>query len=419
MSKMATEENLEITMLFKKIHLALAIGATLAAPAVMAQSSVQLYGKLYPYFLSERGSGATGKAESVSTLSAAGTGISGVPRAFGLVSGNSRLGFRGQEDLGGGLKAVFQLEGVANIDDGRGTGEGGGFQFNRNTYVGLESKGLGSVQFGLNDTILKNYGDTIGLLGVSSGTFMSTSSVFRRAAFGSSSASSFHLRRANSITYETPEIAGFVGGIQWSTNEEKTATRDPRVLSMGVKWDNGPFYVALAHEIHYDIFGGSRNVPTAQRNNAATDPSTSKDRATQFTVEWRLNKQHKFEFDAIRKEYDESASVAGRFSSYRNMAYLLAMENRWNDQWRTSANYSRATAGTCTRVGAACNTDGLEGSKFTIGAAYYLSRRTYLFSAASLIRNGKSARFSNTELGGAPAPGEDVKHLALGLNHSF
>lgn len=406
-------------MKLRKIPLAVAVGAILASPVVMAQSSVQLYGKLYPYYLSESGSGATEKGATVSTLAATPTGEGGVPRAFGMVSGNSRLGLRGQEDLGGGLKAVFQLEGVAGVDDGRGAAANGGFMFNRNTYVGLADKRFGSLQLGVNDTILKTYGDTIGVLGVSSGTFMSTSSVFRRASFGPSSASSFHLRRANSITYETPQFAGVTGGIQWSTNEEKTEIRDPRVLSMGVKWDNGPFYVALAHEIHHDLYGGSRNVPSAQRNNGATDPTRSKDRATQVTVEWRLNKQHKFEFDAIRKEYNESASTAGRFASYRNMAYLLAMENRWSDKWRTSAHYVRATAGNCTRVAAACTTDGLEGSKITVGAAYYLSRRTYLFTAASMIRNGKSARFSNTELGGAPTPGEDIKHFALGLSHNF
>ena len=406
-------------MKLRKIPLAVAVCAILAAPVVMAQSSVQIYGKLYPYLLDEKGSGATEKGATVSTLAATPTGEGGVNRVRGMVSGNSRLGFRGQEDLGGGLNAVFQLEGVASVDDGTGAAAGGGFMFNRNTYVGLEDKRFGSLQLGVNDTILKNYGDTIGLLGVSSGTFMSTSSVFRRAAFGPSSASSFHLRRANSVTYETPEFGGVTGGIQWSTDEAKTEIRDPRVLSMGVKYDNGPFYVALAHEIHYDLYGGSRNAPTAQRNNGATDPTRSKDRATQFTVEWRMNKQHKFEFDAIRKEYNENAATAGRFSSYRNMAYLLAMENRWSDQWRTSAHYVMATAGNCTRVAAACTTDGLEGKKVTVGAAYYLSKRTYLFTAASRITNGKSARFSNAELGGAPTPGEDITHFAVGLSHSF
>jgi predicted porin len=292
--------------------------------------------------------------------------------------------------------------------------------FNRNTFVGLDGA-WGSVKLGNFDTIFKNYGDTIGILGLSSGTFLSSSGLLRRAGFGPSGASSFHLRRTNSVQYETPEFAGVQAGIQWSTNEAKTEnpSRDPRLLSMGVKWDNGPFYVALAHEIHYDLYGGSANAPTAMRNNGATDPTRSKDRATQFTVEWRATKQHKFAFDAIRKEYEENASVAGRFQSYDNMAYMLSMENRWTDQWRTAAHYVHSTAGSCSRVAAVCTTDGLDGKKFTLAAAYYLSKRTYLFAAGSVIKNGAAARYTNTESGTSPNPGEDIKHFAVGISHNF
>jgi len=404
-------------MTIKKTFLAIAIGSIVAAPAALAQSSVQIYGKLFPYVVNEQGSGATPVGTPVATFSARPGGTNLVGDTTGLAAGNSRLGFRGKEDLGGGLKAIFQLEGVVAVDNGSGSG-GGGFIFNRDTFVGLDGA-FGTVKLGLVDTIFKNYGDTIGTLGVSSGTFLSSSDVLRKTGFGTSSASSFHLRRANSVQYETPEFNGVQAGVQYSTDEAKTATRDPRVISMGVKYDKGPFYVAIAHEIHHDLFGGSRNAPTAMRNNGITDPTRSKDRATQLTLEYRLNKKHKFEFDVIRKEYSENATVAGRFNSYENTAFLLAMENRWSEQWRTSANYVVSKAGSCSRVRAACSTEGLDAKKFTIGAAYYLSKRTYLFTAASKIANGKSARHSNTEFGGDPAPGEDIKHMALGLSHNF
>jgi predicted porin len=391
----------------------------LIGSAAMAQSSVQLYGKLYPYFLHEKGTSPTAAGTPVSTLSATPTGTLGVGGINGFTSGNSRWGMRGTEDLGGGLKANFQLESQLQVDDGTGGSSAGALVFNRNTYVGLEGH-WGEIKLGNHDTIFKEYGDTIGFLGLSSGTFMSTSNVLRKTGFGSSSASSFHLRRANSVIYETPEIAGFTGGIDWSTNEDPSGqARNRHVVSMGVKWDNGPFYVALAHEIHYDLFGGSANAPTALRNNGATDPTRSKDKATQLAVEWRPTKQHKFEFDAIRKEYNEDATVAGRFSNYHNMAYLLAMENRWGDKWRTSAHLVLSRAGSCTRVAAACNTDGLEGKQITIGGAYYLSKRTYLWSAVSRLINGKSARFNNDDFDQNPNPGEDINHFAIGISHSF
>ena len=406
-------------MTIKKTLLAIAISSAVIAPTVaLAQSSVQIYGKLYPHLLNEEGSGASRVGTPVATFAASPTGVNAVGNTTGMVSGNSRIGFRGKEDLGGGLNAIFQLEGVAGIDNGSGAGAGGGFMFNRDTFVGLDG-GFGTLRAGLVDTIFKNYGDTLGILGVSSGTFMSSSDVLRKTGFGTSSASSFHLRRANSVQYETPEFNGVQAGLQYSTDEAKTATRDPRVISMGLKYDNGPFYVALAHELHHDLFGGSRNVSSSMRNNGASDPTRSKDRATQLTLEYRLNKNHKFEFDVIRKEYKENATVTGRFNSYENTASMVAMENRWSEQWRTAANYISSKAGSCGRVATTCSTDGLEGKKFTIGAAYYLSKRTLLFTTASLIANGKSARHSNTEYGADPSPGEDIKHVAIGLSHSF
>jgi predicted porin len=399
-------------MKLKKLTLAAAVAAAASAP-VMAQTSVTIYGKLYPYLLNESGSHASAAGTPVATLAAPATGVSNVTRATAMQSANSRLGFRGTEDLGGGMKANFQLEGVAKLDDG-----GGPFQFGRNTFVELVG-GFGSIKLGNHDTIFKEYGDTIGVLGLSSGSFMSTSDLLRKTGFGTSSSSSFHLRRPNSIIYTTPEWHDVSAGFQFSTDEVVGGPRKPRVASMGVRWDTEQLYVALAHEIHWDIFGGSNNAPAAMRNSAITDRTHSKDQATEFVVEWRPNKTHKIEFDAVRKQYKETATVAGRFASYRNMAYLVNWEARWSSQWRTDAYVVRSQAGSCSRVAALCTTDGLEGTKYTAAAGYSLSKRTMLFAAASLIKNGKSARYSNVELGNGPTPGEDIRQIALGVSHNF
>ncbi|MEO7133613.1 MAG: porin, partial [Vicinamibacterales bacterium] len=395
-------------MHLKQIPLALVIGAALATSPASAQksgskgsggSSITIYGKAYPFAIYEDGSGATAVGTTVSTLSGTLRGVDAINKAKGLQSGNSRLGFRGREDLGDGLSAVFQLEGTVSVDDGVGG------RFNRDTYVGLEGK-FGAIRLGNVDTVFKNYGDTLGLLGISSGTFMSTSDVLRKTGFGTSSSSSFHLRRANSIVYETPEVANFQVGLQVSSNEGVPAGRAPKVYSMGVKYDNGPFYVAIAHEIHRDLFGGSFNAPSAQRNSADL-AVRSRDHATQLTVEYRLNKVHKFEFDVIRKNYAESAFTTGRFQDYKNTAFLFSTESTWG-QWRTGAYYVRSQAGSCSRVNAVCSTDGLEGSKVTAGASYYFSRRTYAFASVSRLNNGKGARYDSSELGASPNPGEDI-----------
>ncbi len=387
-----------------------------AAPRVVLPSAtgLQLYGRLYPYVLEERGSGATAPGTPLATIAstATPTGVNALGRRWGMEAGNSRLGFRGVEDLGGGLKARFQLEGTVDVDGG------GGYRFNRDTFVGLEG-GFGAVRLGNLDTIFKDYGDTIGILGLSSGTFLSGSNILRKPGFGTNNASRFHERRPNSIQYETPIVGGFRFGAHYATEEAlSNQPVDPRTLSLGVKYDQGPIYVALAHEIHRDYFGGSRNVRTALRNNDQT--ADSRDRATQFTIEYRINRQHKVEFDVIRKHYSETGGAAGRFAGYENTAYMFAWENRWTDKFRTAGHIIRSNAGNCSlRGGAACSTDGLEGAKFALAARYDLSRRTGVFVAASYVRNGKSAQYGSREFANNPNPGEDIRHLAAGVVHSF
>ena len=401
-------------MSIKKLPLMTAIAAVIAAPCALAQS-VTVYGKLYPHVLNEKGTGATAVGTPRSTLSSALPGVNGVPKNNGMTSGNSRFGIRGNEDLGGGLKAVFQLESSMAVENGTTSSP----QFwDRDIFVGLESKQFGTLRLGQMDTIFKNYGDTLGILGVSSGTFMSSSNILRKPGFGTSNAARFHERMGNSVQYESPEMAGFQFGVQVSDDGLASLAGDQKAYSLGLKYDQGPFYVAIAHEIHDDYFGGSSQSPTALRNSIAT--GSAKDTATQFTVEWRLNKQHKFEFDVIQKQYEESGAV-GRFRSYKNTAYLLGMENRWTDQWRTAAHYVRSNAGSCSLIGgAACSTDGLDGSKLTLGAAYFFSRRTYGFGAIAKLTNGKSARFSTAQLSDARANyGEDLTQMAIGISHNF
>ncbi len=402
-------------MNLKKLPLAVALGAAAVAPLAQAQSTVTIYGKLYPYIEQESSSGPSAVGTPVSTLAATPTGVRGVPTIKGMSSGNSYIGFRGTEDMGGGLKAIWQLEGVALPDSGTGG------QWNRNTFVGVGSDAFGTVKLGLMDTVFKEYGDTLGILGISSGTPVSTSNILRKAPFGTNNASRFHERRANSIRYDSPAIGGFEGGLQVATQEDASATPSAgaaKTYSVGVKWEGGPIYAALAYEIHDNWFGGSINAPTAQRNSTtANRGETSKDKALQATIEWRIVKGHTVEFDVIRKSYDETARVNGRFKSYDNTAWMVGYDGRF-ENIRVMSHYVKSNAGSCERLNAVCNTTGLEGSQFTLGAAYYLSKRTFVYGVFSQMNNGAAARFSATDFG-TPNPGEDVRHLMAGISHNF
>jgi predicted porin len=397
----------------KKLPLVLALSAASICTLTHAQS-VQVYGKFYPYVEQESASGQTAVGTPVSTLAAAPTGTKGIPTVKGMSAGNSNIGLRGQEDLGGGLKGEFQIEGVVAVDNGNSAG----FTWGRNGFVGLQG-GFGEIRLGIMDTVFKEYGDTLGILGISSGTPVSSSNVLRKTGFGTSNNGRFHERRPNTIRYDSPSYGGIQGGLQIATQENPTATVGAaKTYSMGLKYDNGPIYVALAYEIHDNFFGGSSSAPTAQRNNGATDTVTSHDTALQATVEWRITKDQKVEFDVINKNYDENAVVTGRFQNYKNTAYMVAYDGRF-DAIRVMAHYVKSGAGSCSRVNAVCTTTGLEGSQLTAGVAYNTSRRTYVYAAYTKIGNGVSARFAATDLGGVPNAGESSRHLIAGVAHSF
>ena len=401
-------------MNMKKISLLVALAGAYAAPAAMAQSTVQVYGKLYPYLEQEKGSGASAVGTPVSSLAAAATGVNAVGSVKGMSAGNSYLGFKGKEDLGDGFKATYQLEGVVAVDNGASAG----YTFGRNTYVGLEGA-FGDVRLGNMDTIFKEYGDTLGIMGISSGTPVSSSNILRKPGFGTSSAARFHERRVNAVRYETREFAGLQLGAMWATQENPTASIGPATTtSIGIKYDAGPFFASLAYEVHNNFFGGSSQAPSAQRNNGAADKVTSKDTAMQATFEWRLSKEHRFEFDIINKKYSEAAIVNGRFVGYKNTAYMVAYDGRITDQWRVMAHIVKSGAGSCERLNAVCNTTGLEGGQVTVGLSYNLSKRSFLYGAYNKVSNGVAARFSSADFG-APTPGEDITHLMFGISHTF
>ncbi|HET9652836.1 MAG TPA: porin [Usitatibacter sp.] len=404
----------------QKRQIALAIGAVLAASAAHAKddwsgpdSVVTMYGKLYPEIVEPSGSGATDAGTAVATITnGKPTGGSGIIKRTEVQSSNSRIGWRGYEKIGRELRAIWQLETEFHVDSNDSAFAG------RNSFVGLASRSWGDVKLGRMDTPFKKYGDQISFLGVGSGNFVSTSNVLRKTGFGTSSASSFHLRRQNAVQYESPDWHGLDAAVQYSTDEADTPSRHPHVWSGGVRYQRGPVTLSLAHERHWDLFGGSRNVGTASMSNFRDNAVRSRDKATQAMIVYRLAKGQQLEADYIRKEYEENPTVTGRFQSYRNNAYQLKWDARWSRQWRTQVAYVHSNAGSCKRLGAACDTGGLDGTQWNLGVAYYLSQRTMLFLIGSILDNGRSAVYNNEELQ-EPAVGEDIKQYAMGISHSW
>lgn len=398
----------------KKSLIAAAIAGAFAFPiAAQAQTSVVVYGKIYPQLTSVNLSDATRTGAVVSTLGAPATGVADINQ-FSMDSPNSRLGFRGTEALGGGMRAFFQLEMGFGVD----TGASGSSTslFNRDSFVGVAGN-FGSVQLGNFDTVYKQVGDKLSFLGISSGNFMTVSTVISKAGFGTSSSSSFHLRRANSIQYTTPEVAGFQGLLGYSLGEVAGNPARNSLVSGGVTYRAGPLYVALAHEVHNDFFGGSRNVPAAISNTTNTG-ANSTDTATRLTVQYRFLPTTRAEVNFAQMEYDETSGLTGRFQNYKHNAWSVGAEHRIGAT-NLVATYGQSLAGSCRLVGVStCNTSGLDGRMLNIGAGYDLSKRTMVYAVFSRLENGSSAVYSNLN-SGRPATGQDIDTFAVGLSHTF
>jgi predicted porin len=327
---------------------------------------------------------------------------------------NSYIGFRGDEKLGGSLALIWQIEQALSFDSP------GEFWANRNSFVGLKG-GFGTVKLGIMDTIYKEYGDQFSMMGLNSGNFTSGSNALSHIGVGNNGSARFHERRESSLQYETPEFGNVTLGIQYGPDETKGnpgTTTDASLWSYGVKYEGDSLYVSVHQERHNDFFGGSNNA-TAVSNTGAD--ASSKDIGTRLSVAYKLTKEHTVTFDIARLEYEEDGQgAAGEFESYKRTNVALGWEARWGGgPVRTGIQFIKMNEGSCTLSGGvACSTEGLDGTMLNLGAAYDLSRRTFLFALFSKLKNGESARFDNWP-GGSPARGADTTQMAVGVQHRF
>jgi predicted porin len=244
----------------KKI-IALAL-AGLASSAAFAQSNVTLYGRAdYGYLI--RGD-QDGGSPNVKQKNEFASGI----------GGGSRIGFKGSEDLGNGLKAIFEIEYGLSMDAG---GANGGATnttwWNRHSYVGLSSATLGTLVGGRLDGVrygIFNKYDAFGAGNI--GNFTQMTSQVDRAN--------------NAIAYISPSFAGFNAVLAYSSNignsnalgiaaqeggnasvnnlgqNNKGNDGDATLMTANLNYNNGPISLAADYEI-VNFNGGLDSVSNA------------------------------------------------------------------------------------------------------------------------------------------------------------
>lgn len=184
---------------------------------------------------------------------------------IGMINGvqnGSRWGLRGSEDLGDGLRAVFQLE--SGFDSGNGKSGQSSRLFGRQATVGLASDSWGQLDFGRQTNIASKYFGSIDPFGAG----------FGQANIGTGFSAANTQRYDNMVMYQTPSFSGFQFGIGYSFNADDNKTAETgfrtadntRAITTGLRYVNGPLNVALTYDqLNRSNVGKSGDVDTTPR----------------------------------------------------------------------------------------------------------------------------------------------------------
>jgi predicted porin len=202
----------------KKSLIAGLVASAIAVPAA-AQTSVTLYGVI------DQGLDFTNNVAGSKSYS----------MQSGYVQG-SRWGLKGAEDLGGGLKAVFQLENGYNLSNGR-LGQGG-LMFGRQAYVGIASSQFGTVTLG------RQYDSVVDYLAQVTANGNWGGYIFSHPYDNDNTDNSFRFN--NSIKYTSPTFGGLQFGGAYSFSND-TNFANNRAYSVGAQYTAGGLLLAAAY----------------------------------------------------------------------------------------------------------------------------------------------------------------------------
>ena len=388
----------------------IAVAALAAVGAASAQSSVTLYGVV------DTGYGV------VQTKTEQG-GVTTKTRTTGLMSGNlsgSRWGLKGQEDLGNGLSAVFNVEAGFNSANGAFAGDthqvrdangnlvnvSGGHGFNRRSVVGLKGS-FGQVLLGRDYTPM----DTIG-----GGDYFQASDLVT----GDDELGGLYTARANGIHY-----SGEFGGVGVKAfvgyNEDKvtsagvTTSRDrTEGYGVGVTYAGGPFMVGAAVQ----------QFRTKDKDLTGTTVKNTEDKNTEYGI----GASYDFTAAKLYTHYiandDRDSKPMQQFGLGVTVpfgAFTLGAQYAYN-YWK-GPTYAVAYDGTTYRFASSgkdddttygfASSDKAKGHDFVLQGTYALSKRTDLYARAARTDSWK------VKTSGATTYKTNTDSFAVGIRHRF
>lgn len=395
--------------------IALAVAAVMAPAAAMADSgNVTIYGKMEASY------------DNIST------GAAGQDTLSRISSNSSYLGFKGTEDLGNGLSAIWQVENQINVDSNTGTAAANGSAGTRNTFVGLSSKTMGTVLLGTHDTPYKLGTLKLNVFGDSMGNYTSI--------VGSANGSNVRdLRLGNVAAYISPTFNGFHGAIATSQLNEagNSGLSNPSAWSATGVYDNGQLFASLSYEIQKyadagavaagfdtcraiggtlfqvastttgsECTNGATLVTEGGAGTAAADAYDTK--GTKLGLGWDFKQGTKVGFVYEKLNNSQASSTGTRNAYVLNVAHTMGNNV-------IKAQYGKANDGESATDTSAKN--------WAIGVDHNMSKRTSVYALYTRTDNAEGGLYGvgGTKTTGTwtPAAGEDPRAVSLGVKHSF
>ena len=382
----------------QKKLIALAV-AGLASGLASAQTNVTIYGVLdlaYVY--------SSGSAGRINGVKVPGTNtFSGIS---GIGAGN-RLGFKGEEALGNGLKAVFTLEYGLDPDSNCGVGTCG---LNaRQQFVGLSSK-FGTVALGRQYAPGFNATANNDALDASDFGIQSSLSAINGMTITPNSPARFN----NAITYTSNDLSGFKisaiygfgeSGLGGTYNDKINSTWDNSQAGIGLNYANGPLNLDAVFQSRLSFAPANGNPPPYKR------PGSSKS-----INEWYVGGSYDFKV----------VKIFGSYQALENNNDIIATGIDNSDLWSVgvTAPIGRGTLGlsygrlTTDRNYASDGVSWGAGTQYT----YPLSKRTSIYGAYSYFSNNNNVVLPGQAIavpGIVGASGESNYALGAGITHSF
>ncbi len=343
----------------KKSLIALAALATVAT-AAQAQSSVSVYGIIDSGYLRFKSDNDAGAIQQV---------------ASGALS-TSRLGFKGTEDLGGGLKANFTLENQFSADTGA---QATGALFLRGAWIQLDQANLGSVTLGRQnrlDYVNVIAGDPTGAANI--GGFVS------QAYLGSGivSASTF-ARVDNGITLQSANFGGFTAAYQYAFGEQAGNTDKNQTQSARLTYTYGKLNLSAAQAIDKNAVG------------------TAVGRVSQLFANYDFGVAKAFvgyQEGKVGTAVDASVTSFGVVVPVNAKTTVTATYHDAKDPWQAAGGKAQG---------------------YGLIATYALSNRTTAYAAYASANVNTTGKMNPVNLSQTVTAGKDANAATIGLRHSF